>query len=141
MTTPESHISYDSHERRNAIRVSPTAHKIKFRHNNLVLPCVDISVLGVGLSHNENVLLDANAGDIVAFVLDQDDTIIGQIKARLIYREPTHSGWQFTAIEDSVVEFIDSLVLDTQKVALKKAALERLEEDEKHILEQDDDTA
>lgn len=135
MSNRDSQITYHSQERRNALRVKPTDHKLRFLHNELVLPCIDISVLGVGLAIEDDVLLEVNEGDIVAFVLDQDDQIIGQIKARLIHRTHNHSGWQFTATEDSVLEFIDELVLDTQKAELKRAALERLKQDEKDLLD------
>ncbi len=132
----ESSIEYHSTERRNAIRVTPVGHKIQFEHSSTVYPCRDISVLGVGLETDAS--LPFTIGEIVAFVLNQDDYVIGQVRARLVHKKSSHSGWQFTALEDSVKEFVDNLVLTTQKDQLKKVAKERRAAQEKAFLKQDD---
>ena len=90
---------------------------------------------GVALKSNKS--LPTLEGEQVAFVLDQNDVIIGKVRARLVYKQDARSGWQFTALEDAVRSFIDQLVLDTQKDALRKAAGERLAEKEKQLLDLD----
>ncbi|SBS35302.1 PilZ domain protein [Marinomonas aquimarina] len=128
----DMNIDYHSSERRNAVRVTPTGHKLSFDQGQFKLDCIDISMDGVALKSDAS--LATMDDEQVAFIHDQDDTIIGKVKARLIYKQSSRSGWQFTAMADEVREFIEELVLDTQKHQLRKAANERLVEQEKELL-------
>lgn len=125
-------FDYHSDERRNAVRVTPVDHKLSFDQGQFKLDCIDISMDGVSLKSDNS--LPTLAQEQVGFILDQDDLIIGKVKARLIYKLSDRSGWQFTALEDEVREFIEALVLDTQKQELRKAANERLTEQEIELL-------
>lgn len=136
--TDDKNIEYSSSERRNAIRVVPKGHKLSFTHNTVTtLECIDISMDGVALMSDLDLAIDNN--DQVAFILDQNDVVIGKVNARLVYKQPSRSGWQFTAMEEEVREFIDQLVLETQKKALRKAAHERIVKNEKKLLDLADD--
>ncbi|CUB03402.1 PilZ domain-containing protein [Marinomonas fungiae] len=134
----DANFDYHSNERRNAVRVIPVGHKLSFNQGELKLGCLDISMDGVALKSNAS--LPTSLDEQVGFILDQDDRVIGKIKARLIYKLEQRSGWQFTAMEDKVREFIETLVLATQKQALRKAANERLIEQEKELLHLDLDS-
>lgn len=136
MDSDSASIEYHSNERRNALRVIPNGHTISFDEGGFKCPCLDISVDGVSLASDDSLPIPND--EIVAFVIDQDGQVIGKIKARLIYKLPHRSGWQFTAMEESVREFIETLVLDTQKASLRAAALERMKEEEKNLLDLDD---
>lgn len=131
----DKNMTYHSSERRNAVRVTPNDHKLSFDQGSFKLNCLDISMDGVALKSDKT--LPTLEGEQVAFVLDQNDVIIGKVRARLVYKQDARSGWQFTALEDAVRSFIDQLVLDTQKDALRKAAGERLAEKEKQLLDLD----
>lgn len=131
----DMYFDYHSNERRNAVRVIPVGHKLSFDQGQFKLDCIDISMDGVALKSDAS--LPTLSEEQVGFILDQDDSVIGKVKARLIYKQPDRSGWQFTALEDEVREFIETLVLDTQKQELRKAANERLVEQEKELLHLD----
>lgn len=137
MDSVKSAIEYHSDERRNALRVSPVGHTLNFDEGSFKLPCIDISVNGIALKSDDS--LPTIAGEVVAFVMDQDDNIIGQVKARLIYKHSSRSGWQFSAMEDRVREFVETLVLNTQKASLRAAAVERMKEEERELLGEDVD--
>lgn len=133
--TDDINIDYHSDERRNAVRVIPVGHKLTFEQGNDKFQCIDISMDGVALQSNAELVAPNHEQE--AFILDQDDQVIGKVKARLIYKTAGRSGWQFTAMEDEVREFIETLVLDTQKQSLRRAANERLVEQEQELLHLD----
>ncbi|WP_067218706.1 PilZ domain-containing protein [Marinomonas gallaica] len=133
----DQNFEYQSSERRNAVRVIPKGHTLTFDGGIYKLDCVDISVDGVALASDLDLAIEA--GEQIAFIMDENDRVIGQVKAKLIYKKPGRSGWMFTAIEEQVSEFIDELVLETQKSVLRTAASTRREEQEKIILDQEDE--
>ncbi|SBT19043.1 PilZ domain protein [Marinomonas gallaica] len=133
----DQNFEYQSSERRNAVRVIPKDHTLTFDQGKYKFGCIDISMDGVALASDLDLAIQE--GEQVAFILDENDRIIGQVKAKLIYKKPDRSGWAFTAIEDQVSEFIDELVLETQKSALRAAASTRRIEQEKAILDEDDE--
>lgn len=137
MDSVKSAIEYHSDERRNALRVTPVGHTLCFDEGSFKFACIDISVDGIALASDDN--FPTIEDEVVAFVVDQDDVIIGKVKARLIYRQAQRSGWQFTSMEESVREFVETLVLNTQKEALRAAAVERMREEEKHLLDLEDE--
>lgn len=132
MDSVKSTIEYYSNERRNALRVTPVGHTLNFDEGSFKLPCIDISVDGIALENDGT--LPTIEDEVVAFVMDQDGNVIGQVKARLVYKQATRSGWKFTAMEDSVREFVETLVLNTQKESLREAAVERMKEQERELL-------
>lgn len=129
----DSNIEYHSSERRNAIRVTPEGCCLTFVTDQIQLKCLDISVDGVALESDLD--LSFNNNDQVAFVLNADNEVIGKVLIRLVYKTAGRSGWQFTMLDETVREFVEGLVLETQKKALRKAASIRITEAEKNLLD------
>ncbi|MBM6550126.1 PilZ domain-containing protein [Marinomonas ostreistagni] len=137
MDSVKSGIEYHSNERREALRVSPVGHTICFDGGTFKFACIDISVDGTSLASDDS--FETIEDEVVGFVVDQDGIVVGKVKARLIYRQAERSGWQFTAMEDSVREYVETLVLNTQKESLRAAAVERMKEEEKDLLDLDEE--
>ncbi|TDO96806.1 hypothetical protein [Marinomonas balearica] len=130
-----SAIHYESSERREAVRVIPNGCSVQFSNNENTFRCMDISVSGVALSltSDSTTPLPQN-GSLTAFIVDRDEIIIGKVIARKIYQQEERSGWAFIQAEERVLTFVEELVLETQKIALRQASLERKKHEEEMLL-------
>lgn len=133
----DKNFDYQSNERRNAVRVTPLENSLSFQAGQHKFHCLDISMDGVALKSDSTIAFQES--DQITFTLYENDQIIGSLKALLIYKSENRSGWQFTAVEDDVLDFFDNLVLNTQKTVLRKAASSRITQQEKIILEQEEE--